>query len=215
MKRTRSWKAMLSLGMFSACVLEGCAACRVSSVLPANPHLPISSMIPWGSFSATVTMKSCPLAERMSGSCCSRRSMTTRPRCPPAHARAMPFWVTSSSDVGTYGGLKICKPHNAIRNGCGLVGRLSLSSTRGRHNQMRCKLARPDVQCLTSTSTCPRICEPSPLTRSAKMISTSVICYSYSKMFEAKAVKADFSTSYCLSACANIGGGQASAGLDD
>jgi hypothetical protein len=34
--------------------------------------------------------------------------MTTRPRGPPAQLAAMPPRLTSSSGVGTYGGLKSC-----------------------------------------------------------------------------------------------------------
>ena len=36
--------------------------------------------------------------------------MMTRPLFPPAHARAMSVLLSSSSGVGTYGGLKICTP---------------------------------------------------------------------------------------------------------
>lgn len=35
--------------------------------------------------------------------------MTRRPRLPPAQLAAMPPRVTSSSGVGTYGGLNSCK----------------------------------------------------------------------------------------------------------
>ena len=36
--------------------------------------------------------------------------MMARPLLPPAHARAMSVLLSSSSGVGTYGGLKICIP---------------------------------------------------------------------------------------------------------
>lgn len=39
--------------------------------------------------------------------------MTTRPRGPPAQLAAMPPRVTSSSGVGTYGGLKSCTDGHA------------------------------------------------------------------------------------------------------
>ncbi len=40
--------------------------------------------------------------------------MTTRPLLPPAHAAAIPPRATSSSGVGTYGGLNTCTPHHAL-----------------------------------------------------------------------------------------------------
>mmetsp|Transcript_16244 Transcript_16244/g.42191 ORF Transcript_16244/g.42191 Transcript_16244/m.42191 type:complete len:202 (+) Transcript_16244:432-1037(+) len=69
---------------------------------------------PSGSFSSTVTMKKCPEGDRRSPTIGSSRSMTRRPLSPPAHAALTPqpllsysHWErgTSSSGVGTYGGL--------------------------------------------------------------------------------------------------------------
>ena len=52
----------------------------------------------------------CSVKGFQDGQCtCGRNlSMMTRPLLPPAHARAMSVLSSSSSGVGTYGGLKIC-----------------------------------------------------------------------------------------------------------
>lgn len=64
--------------------------------------------------------------------------MTLRPSSPPAQARAISVLSSSSSGVGTYGGLNICAKHTNRNNSCSGLQTLDI----GRVNM----LTRTDAQ---------------------------------------------------------------------
>ncbi len=113
-------QCLLFLVAQSTAGMEQQAQCRQhmysSSLCPHNicqgvPHQPClstpthangtHSRSPGGSFSCTATRNASPRGDSRRGSSGSNRSVTRRPRAPPAHAAAMPPLLTSSSGVGT------------------------------------------------------------------------------------------------------------------